>query len=42
VLVDQRVVRIAGPTLVWERGGITYRLEVADKARAIQLAAGTS
>lgn len=42
VLVDQRVVRIAGPTLVWERNGITYRLEVADKARAIQLAAGTS
>jgi len=42
VLVDQRVVRIAGPTLVWERNGVTYRLEVADKARAIQLAAGTS
>ncbi|WP_405058212.1 hypothetical protein OG474_36490 [Kribbella sp. NBC_01505] len=42
VLVDQRVVRIAGPTLVWERSGITYRLEVADKARAVQLATGTS
>ncbi|GAA0625710.1 hypothetical protein HPO96_35885 [Kribbella sandramycini] len=42
VLVDQRVVRIAGPTLVWERAGVTYRLEVADKARAVQLAAGTS
>ncbi len=42
LLVDKRVVRIAGPTLVWERSGITYRLEVADKAHAIQLATGTS
>lgn len=42
VLVDQRVVRIAGPTLVWERGGVTFRLEGVDRAQAIQLAAGTS
>lgn len=41
VLVDQRVVRIAGPTLVWVRGGVTYRLEGADKARASELARGT-
>jgi hypothetical protein len=41
VLVDERVVRSAGPTLVWERGGITFRLEGADKARAVELAAGT-
>ncbi|GAA1702340.1 hypothetical protein GCM10009745_57040 [Kribbella yunnanensis] len=42
VLVDKRIVRIAGPTLVWERSGVTYRLETADKADAIRLAAGTS
>jgi hypothetical protein len=42
VLVDQRVVRIAGPTLVWVRGGVTFRLEGVDKARAIELARGTS
>jgi hypothetical protein len=42
VLVDKRVVRIAGPTLVWEHDGITYRLEGADRARAVQLASGTS
>jgi hypothetical protein len=42
VLVDKRVVRIAGPTLVWERDGVTYRLEGVDRARAVQLAKGTS
>ena len=47
VLVDaagrERVVRIAGPTLVWVRGGVTFRLEgAADKARAVELARGTS
>ena len=36
------VVRIAGPTLVWERDGITFRLEGVDKARAVELATGTS
>ncbi|MFG1908335.1 hypothetical protein [Kribbella sp. NPDC048928] len=41
VLVDKRVVRIAGPTLVWERAGVTFRLEGVDRARAIQLAKGT-
>lgn len=46
VLVDkagaERVVRAAGPTLVWVRGEVTFRLEgVADKARAVQLAEGT-
>lgn len=43
VLVDERVVRIAGPTLVWVRDGVTFRLEgVTDKARAVELARGTS
>lgn len=42
VLVDNRVVRIAGPTLVWERDGITFRLEGVDRARAVELATGTS
>lgn len=42
VLVDKRVVRIAGPTLVWERNGVTFRLEGPDKTRAIALASGTS
>ncbi len=43
VLVDARVVRIAGPTLVWVRDGVTFRLEgVTDKARAVELARGTS
>ena len=42
VLVDKRVVRIAGPTLVWERSGVTFRLEGVDKARAVELAIGTS
>jgi hypothetical protein len=42
VLVDKRVVRIAGPTLVWERNGVTFRLEGVDKTRAVELAAGTS
>lgn len=42
VLVDKRVVRIAGPTLVWERDGVTFRLEGVDKARAVELASGTS
>ncbi|MEU4293541.1 hypothetical protein AB0E63_35415 [Kribbella sp. NPDC026596] len=41
VLADQRVIRIAGPTLVWVRGGVTFRLEVADKTRAVELARGT-
>jgi hypothetical protein len=42
VLVDKRVVRIAGPTLVWERAGVTFRLEGVDRAHAVQLAKGTS
>lgn len=42
VLVDKRVVRIAGPALVWERAGVTFRLEGVDRARAIELAKGTS
>jgi hypothetical protein len=47
VLVDsagvERRVRVAGPTLVWVRSGVTFRLEgVADKARAVELARGTS
>lgn len=42
VLVDERVVRIAGPTLVWERDGVTFRLEGVDRARAVELATGTS
>jgi hypothetical protein len=42
VLADQRVVRIAGPTLVWVRGGVTFRLEGVDKTRAVELARGTS
>jgi hypothetical protein len=42
VLADERVVRIAGPTLVWVRDGVTFRLEGADKARAVELARGTS
>jgi hypothetical protein len=42
VLADQRVLRIAGPTLVWVQNGITFRLEGVDKARAVQLASGTS
>jgi hypothetical protein len=41
-LVDKRVVRIAGPTLVWERNGVTFRLEGAAKTHAVELAAGTS
>ncbi|MEU4193885.1 hypothetical protein AB0E69_18440 [Kribbella sp. NPDC026611] len=42
VLVDKRVVRIAAPTLVWVRDGITYRLEGVNKARAVELAEGTN
>ena len=42
VLVDKRVVRVAGPTLVWERNGVTFRLEGPDRTRAIALASGTS
>ncbi|MFD3402476.1 hypothetical protein ACFWUU_17450 [Kribbella sp. NPDC058693] len=42
VLVNKHVVRIAGPTLVWERDGVTFRLEGVDKTRAIELASGTS
>jgi hypothetical protein len=38
----ERRVRVAGPTLVWVRNGVTYRLEGVDKARAIELAKGTS
>ena len=41
VLVNQKVIRIAGPTLVWVRDGVTFRLEGVDKARAIELARGT-
>jgi len=46
VLVDaagrERLVRIAGPTLVWVSGGVTFRLEGArDKAWAVELAGGT-
>ncbi|HET6986411.1 MAG TPA: hypothetical protein VFI00_07330 [Kribbella sp.] len=40
---NERVVRVAGPTLVWVTGGVTFRLEgVTDKARAVELARGTS
>ena len=47
VLVDpagvERRVRVAGPTLVWVSAGVTFRLEgVSDKARAVELARGTS
>ncbi|TDD55723.1 hypothetical protein E1263_25965 [Kribbella antibiotica] len=42
LLVNTQVLRIAGPTLVWERTGTTFRLEGADKQRATQVAAGTS
>ena len=39
----ERSVRIAGPTLVWVRDGVTFRLEgVTVKARAVELARGTS
>ncbi|MFF1816526.1 hypothetical protein ACFVWG_04475 [Kribbella sp. NPDC058245] len=41
VLVNEQVVRIAGPTLVWELNGTTFRLEGADKHRATQVAVGT-
>jgi hypothetical protein len=37
----ERVVRIAGPTLVWVRNGVTFRLEGVDKTWAIELARGT-
>jgi len=34
-----RVERVAGATLVWVRGGVTFRLEGApDKARATEIA----
>jgi hypothetical protein len=34
----EQVVRVAGPTLVWVRSGVTFRLEgVPDKARAVTL-----
>ncbi|GAA2792984.1 hypothetical protein [Kribbella solani] len=42
VLVNQQVVRIAGPTLVWERDGVTFRLEGVGRERAVELAGGTS
>ena len=36
----ERVVRVAGPTLVWVYDGLTLRLEgVRDKARAAEIAA---
>ncbi len=36
---DEQRVRVAGPTLVWVRNGVTFRLEgVPDKARAVDLA----
>jgi hypothetical protein len=39
----ERRVRIAGPTLVWVRNGVTFRLEgITDKDRAVRLARGTS
>jgi hypothetical protein len=39
----ERRVRVAGPTLVWVLGGVTFRLEgVSDQERAVQLARGTS
>jgi hypothetical protein len=38
----ERRVRVAGPTLVWVSAGVTFRLEGVDKARAVQLAQGTS
>ena len=39
----ERRVRVAGPTLVWVRNGVTFRLEgIADKDRAVRLARGTS
>jgi hypothetical protein len=38
----ERVIRIAGPTLVWVRADVTFRLEGVDKARAVELASGTS
>jgi hypothetical protein len=41
LLVDKRIIRTAGPTLVWERDGITFRLEGVNKARAVELATGT-
>ena len=39
----ERSIRVAGPTLVWVRDGVTFRLEgVTDEARAVELARGTS
>ena len=38
----QRSIRVAGPTLVWVHDGVTFRLEGAEKARAVELARGTS
>lgn len=38
----ERRVRVAGPTLVWLYGGLTFRLEGVDKARAIEIAQSTT
>ena len=38
----ERVVRVAGPTLVWVYEGLTFRLEGVEKAKAVELASGTS
>jgi hypothetical protein len=47
LLVDkagvERTQRVAGPTLVWLHGGVTFRLEgVPDKARATEIALSVS
>ena len=45
LLVDsagqEQEIRVAGPTLVWVRAGVTYRLEGVGKDRAVELARGT-
>jgi hypothetical protein len=39
VLQNKQTVRVAGPTLVWVRDGVTFRLEgVPEKDRAVELA----
>ncbi|WP_405066146.1 hypothetical protein OG558_30885 [Kribbella sp. NBC_01510] len=38
----ERVVRVAGPTLVWVHDGVTFRLEGVQEAKAVELASGTS
>jgi hypothetical protein len=47
LLVDkagvERTQRVAGPTLVWLHGGVTFRLEgVPDKGRATEIALSVS